>query len=126
MSKVLATTRQRVLYAARELWRNGYVTYDSETTGLLWEDQIIQWAVCDQEGNVLSSGYVKPTIEISEGAFEIHGIREEHLADAPSFAEIWPTIRDQLAGKTVVIYNADFDIGKLWSSAEPYGIKIPY
>ena len=128
MSKILATTRQRVLYEARELWRNGYVTFDSETTGLNQErdDEIIQWAVCDQHGAVLGSGYVKPTVSISSGAFEIHGISSEQLADAPTFETVWPTIRDMLVGQTVVIYNANFDVGMLWSSARPYGIEVPY
>jgi len=74
MSNRSVTTRKRVLFEARELWQNGYVTFDSETTGLEWEDQIIQWAVCDQEGNVQGSGYVKPTVPMSEGAFAVHGI----------------------------------------------------
>ena len=126
MSNGSATTRQRVLYEARELWRNSYITFDSETTGLEAEDQIIQWAVCDQEGNVLGSSYIKPTVPISEGAFAVHGIRDEQLADAPSFADVWPTIHELLISKTVVIYNADFDLGKLWSSATAYQIELPY
>lgn len=126
MSEVLATPRQRVLYEAREIWRSGFVTFDTETTGLENEDQIIQWAVCSKVGEILGSGYIKPTVPISEGAFEKHGISEERLTDAPSFAEVWPTIRDLLAGKTVVIYNSSFDIGKLWASARVYNIEIPY
>ncbi len=126
MSTMLATTRQRVLYEAREIWRNGFVTYDAETTGLEWEDQVIQWAICSQDGEILGSGFVKPTVPISQGAFEVHGIHEEQLAAAPSFAEMWPVISGLLSGKTVVIYNANFDIGKLWSSARPYNIEIPY
>ena len=126
MSKILATTRQRVLYEAREIWRNGFVTFETETTGLEWEDQIIQWAVSSQEGEVLGSGFVKPTVPISDGAFEKHGISVEQLADAPLFAEAWPVIRHLLEGRAVVSYGSDFDIGKLWSSAEPYGIQIPF
>ncbi len=128
MSEILATQRQRVLYEARELWRNGYITFDSETTGLneAGDDEIIQWAVCDQQGIVLGSGYIKPTVPISAGAFEVHGISSEQLADAPSFAESWPTIRELLTGKTVVIYNASFDLGMLFSSARPYDIDVPY
>lgn len=126
MSKILATTRQRVLYEARELWHSGFVTFDSETTGLEWEDQIIQWAVCSQEGEVLGSGFVKPTVEISEGAFEKHGISEEQVASAPTFAEVWPTIRDLLVGRTVVIYNANFDVSKILSSGQAHGIEIAY
>lgn len=126
MSVILATTRQRVLYEACELWRNGYVTYDSETTGLEWEDQVIQWAVCDQEGNVLGGGYVKPTVPITAGAYAKHHIREEQLTGASTFAEVWPTIHELLAGRTVVMYNASFDLGKIWSSAQVYGIEVPY
>ncbi len=128
MSFLPVTPRQRVLYEARELWCNGYITFDSETTGLGLEqdDEIIQWAVCDQHGAVLGSGYVKPTVPISLDAFEVHGIAEEQLADAPTFETIWPTIRELLAGKTVVIYNANFDSGMLWSSARPSGIEVPY
>lgn len=126
MSTIGVTRRQRVLYEARELWRKGFLTYDSETTGREWEDQLVQWAVCDQEGKVLGSGDVKPTVPISEEAFLIHGISEEQLARAPTFAEVWPTLRDLLVGQTVVIYNASFDLGKLCSSAEPYGIEIPF
>ena len=107
MSKVLATARQRVLYKVRQLWQQGFATFDSETSGLdSSEDQIIQWAVCDQEGQLLGSGYVKPTVPISEGAFDVHGITDAQLADAPSFAESWPTIHELLAGKTVIIYKA--------------------
>ncbi len=126
MREVLATPRQRVLYEAREIWHSGFVTFDSETTGLEWEDQVIQWAVCDQEGNVLGSGDIKPTVLISEGAYTIHGITEEQLAGAPSFAQVWPVISNLLADQTVVIYNSNFDIGKIISSAQAHGIKVAY
>jgi DNA polymerase-3 subunit epsilon len=125
MSTVLATTRQCVLYAAREIWKNGFVTFDTETTGLDGKDEIIQWAVCSQDGEILGSGYVKPTVPVSAGAFAIHGITEEQLANAPSFAEIWPTLQDLLKEKTVVIYNADFDVSKVYSSGRAHGIEIP-
>lgn len=126
MNSIFATPRQRVLYEAREIWRKGFVAYDTETTGLEQEDQVIQWAVCSQDGEILGSGFVKPTVPISAGAFKKHGISIEQLADAPTFAEVWPAIRDLLAGKVVVIYHASFDIGKLWSSAHAHNIDIPY
>lgn len=126
MSTPLATARQRVLYEARELWRRGFVTFDTETTGLESEDQIIQWAVCLQEGEIVGSGFIKPTVPISDGAFKKHGIREEDLVAAPPFAQVWPTMRELLIGKTVVMYNDAFDLGMLWSSARAYQIDIPY
>jgi DNA polymerase III epsilon subunit-like protein len=123
---VLATTRQRVIWKARELWQQGFVTFDTETTGKESDDQIISWAVCDQFGKELGSGYVKPTIPISDGAYAIHGISEEQLQDAPSFKDAWPHLCELLAGKTVVIYNAVFDIGRLWASATAHDISFKY
>lgn len=122
---VLATRRQRILYRARELWNGGFVAFDTETTGLDSEDQIIQWAVVDQHGNILGSGYVNPTVEISEGAFEVHGISQEQLADAPRFSEVWSAIRKLLAGKTVAIYGANFDVGKIYGTLRAYEIELP-
>jgi DNA polymerase III epsilon subunit-like protein len=124
MSEPLATERQRVLYEAREIWRAGFVTFDTETTGLESWDEIIQWAICDQEGQVLGQGYIKPTIEISMDAQEIHGISQEQVADAPTFEQVWLQIRALLEGKHIVIYNADFDIRLLWQSGEPYKIDM--
>jgi DNA polymerase III subunit epsilon len=124
MSEPLATPRQRVLYEAREIWKAGYVTFDTETTGLSEIDEIIQWAVCDQNGVVLGQGYIKPTVPISDGVQEIHGISQEQLQDAPAFDQAWPAIRDLTAGKVVVIYNAGYDIRMLYQSAEPYKIDM--
>ena len=120
------SARAYVLYEARELWRNGFVTFGTETSGLDPDDQILQWAVCSQDAEVLGEGHIKPTVPISAGAFAIHGISLDHLADAPSFAEVWPTLHALLTSKTVIIYNADFDLGKLFSSAAAFGITIPF
>lgn len=126
MSKIHVTTRQRVLYEVQQIWRNGFRCFDTETTGKEPEDQIVQWAICSQDGDILGSGFIKPTVPISTKALELHGISAEMLDEAPSFSEAWPTIEKLLTGQTVVIYNASFDLRMLWSSAKPYGIDIPY
>lgn len=122
---MLATDRQLVLWEAREIWRKGFVSFDGETTGLESEDQIIQWAVCDQNGQILGSGYVRPTVPISAGAFKVHGITEEALADAPTFDQVWSEIYRLLNGQTVVFYNDTFDLRMLYSSARAHQIEIP-
>src|SRR6266566_3131919 len=67
MSKILATMRQRVLYEAREIWCNGFVTFDTETTGLEWEDQIIQWAVCRRRPGQSRRLFITMVINSSAG-----------------------------------------------------------
>ena len=54
--------------------------------------------------------YDQPTIPIPEGAIAIHGITDEMVKDAPNFCEVYPQIVAALAGKEVLIYNANFDI----------------
>lgn len=122
----LVTDRQRILHWARELGAaRDWVTFDTETTGLGDEDEIIQWAVCAFDGTVLGQGYIKPTVSVSQGAFDIHGIGNELLTDAPTFDQVWPTIWSLIEGKLVVIYNENFDRRMLYQSAYPYRLGLP-
>lgn len=83
------------------------VVIDTETTGL--HGEAIEIAVVDATGRVLFDERVKPTCPIEPGARAVHGITDGMLATAPTIAELWPRLREVLAGGTVVTYNADFD-----------------
>jgi DNA polymerase-3 subunit epsilon len=39
----------------------------------------------------------------------IHGITNDHVADAPSWADVLEIVRPVLHGRTVVAYNSSFD-----------------
>jgi DNA polymerase III epsilon subunit-like protein len=106
------------LYEVREVIGAGtdWITFDTETTGL--QGQIIAWAVCSSSGEVLGSGYVKPTVPIEPGARAIHGITDEQLQDAPSFAEVLPELWRLLEQKTIIIYNAEFDLSRFETSLQ--------
>ncbi len=43
------------------------------------------------------------------------------LRDAPRFDAVWPRLRDLIRGRTVVVYNADFDRWRLIDSARDAG-----
>lgn len=89
---------------------NSWAILDTETTGLDSRDQVVQIGIIDGAGNVLiNNQLVKPTIEISEGARSVHGISNEMLEQAPSFADVLPTLQSILSGRLLVIYNASFD-----------------
>jgi len=111
---------------AREMLSGEFVILDTETTGLS-EPDIVQIAVIDQGGQVLIDTLVKPTKEILPDAIAIHGITSEMVADAPTFDKIYDDIVAVLSGKTVAIYNADFDSRALYYSGAPYGLtKLDY
>ncbi len=57
--------------------------------------------------------YINPQREIDDGAFEVHGISQEFLADKPVFEAIWEEFVDYITGAELVIHNAPFDVSFL-------------
>ena len=89
---------------------------DTETTGLNahYGDELVEIAIVDSEGNTLLNTFVKPTQNAYwNEAQRIHGISPAMVENAPTFEELKPTITQICNGKTVVIYNADFDLSFL-------------
>lgn len=57
--------------------------------------------------------YVNPERDIDDGAFEVHGISSQFLADKPKFAELADEIVEFLSGAELIIHNAPFDVAFL-------------
>jgi|GEM_PF-756460 DNA polymerase III, epsilon subunit and related 3''-5'' exonucleases len=85
---------------------------DTETTGLRLDDgaALVEVAVVDDDGTVLLNTLVNPGRPIPAAATAIHGITDDMVADAPSATEVVARVLDLSRGRTVVIYNAAFDI----------------
>lgn len=96
---------------------NNSVILDTETTGLS-DIEICEISIIDSSGNVLLDSLIKPIKPIPEDATAIHGISNEMVADAPTFAELNPEIIKILSDKKIIIYNAQFDVKALISAAE--------
>ena len=73
---------------AKEYMERKPLFLDTETTGLGPADQVVEIAVLDAEGAVVFHSLVKPTVPIPAEATAIHGIRDEDVAGAPTFAGI--------------------------------------
>lgn len=52
----------------------------------------------------------------------VHGIRPADTADAPTFADLYPTIRPLLQGRALVAHNESFDRSVLRRTMEHYGL----
>ena len=76
----------------------------------------------DMQSNVLLHTLVKPTIPVGTEARAIHGITDEVLAQAPSFAHLYEMIAVLLGNRTVLAYNADFDRRLLAQTCTKYGL----
>ena len=52
----------------------------------------------------------------------IHGIRMDQVRSAPTFAELWPKLKDFIGSDTLLAHNASFDRGVLRAALEHYGL----
>lgn len=93
---------------AKRWIRKNYVIVDTETTGLGPDARIVEIAIIDCRGHTLLSTLVNPLCEIPVEATVIHGITNEMVADAPTWANILPQVVE-LIGEHWIAYNAQFD-----------------
>jgi DNA polymerase III subunit epsilon len=102
--------------------QDNFVVLDTETTGL-FNAEIVQIGIIDSQDNVLLDTLVKPVNRIPYDVIRIHGITNERVVDAPSWAEVTAQVEALLRGRDVVVYNATFDRKMLHTSAE--AAKLP-
>lgn len=93
------------------------VVLDTETTGLETAQghRIIEIGCVELFNRRLTGRhyhqYINPEREVDAGAFEVHGISNEMLADKPVFAQIVEDFLAFVGDAELVIHNAPFDIG---------------
>jgi len=95
------------------------IVLDTETTGLdpKQGNRIIEIGCVEIVNRKITENtyhqYIQPDRESEEGAFEVHGISTEFLADKPRFADIIEDFMQFINGAELIIHNAPFDIGFL-------------
>ncbi|TFH69188.1 DNA polymerase III subunit epsilon [Gammaproteobacteria bacterium LSUCC0057] len=93
------------------------IVLDTETTGLeTSQDHRIIEIGCVEVVNRKLTGrhyhqYINPQRAVDAGAFEVHGIGDEFLADKPLFSQIVDEFMAFVEGAELVIHNAPFDVG---------------
>lgn len=97
--------------AARWLADPATVLLDTETTDL--GGYVVDLAIVDTAGAVLFESRLNPLVPIEPGAREVHGLTDEDVGAAPTFAAVAEPIRSVLDGRRLVAFNADFDAGVL-------------
>lgn len=95
---------------------------DTETTGLGINDQVIEIGICDKWGTVHIDQRVCPSVPIDPNAEAVHGITMAELESCPKWPDIIDSIRTLLVGKTVVIFNSDFDISMLRRTCKAFDV----
>ena len=105
------------------------IVLDSETTGLnfLAGDRIIEIA-CVELINHVSSGnslqfYCSTDKKIGQDAIRIHGLTNEFLYKHPSFEKNSKKFLNFIKNDTLIIHNADFDLGFINNELKLVGLK---
>jgi len=95
------------------------IVLDTETTGLDASQghRIIEIGCVELRNRRLTGNtfhyYLNPDREIEDGAYEVHGINNDSLADKPRFSEIAREFIDFIRDSELIIHNAPFDVGFL-------------
>jgi DNA polymerase-3 subunit epsilon len=95
------------------------VVLDTETTGLypLQGDKVIEIGCVELLGGVRTGStyqvYINPQRDVPEESFKIHGISSVFLENKPIFSKIVADFLSYIKNSTLVIHNANFDIGFL-------------
>lgn len=103
------------------------IVLDTETTGLspVSGDRIVEIG-CIELFNHIPTGrnlhiYLNPQRDMPEEAFRVHGLSNEFLRDKPLFASKADEFLEFITDATLVIHNAEFDIGFLNHELERMG-----
>lgn len=111
----------RWAYSLLDGWRFGpFAVLALETTGHPdKEAEIVQLGLVNETGRVLLDTLVRPSKEILPQATAQHGITSDRVADAPSFGELYPQIKQFLRGRALVVYDWERQ-GRLFREAMRY------
>ncbi len=93
------------------------IVLDIETTGLEPKQghRIIEIGCVElyhrRKTNNQYQQYLNPEREIEDGAYDVHGISNEFLADKPVFADAAQEFINFIRDSELIIHNAPFDVG---------------
>ncbi len=97
-------------------WRDLEIALlDVETTGRdASTDRVVELGIAVGKAGEIVARYnwlINPGVPIPDGARAVHGISDEDVKDAPSFASVAHEIAKALEGRVPGAYNAGFDKG---------------
>ncbi len=104
------------------------IVIDTETTGLNFKsgDRIIEVGCVELKNHIPTGNnlqfYCRPDKDISEGAKNIVGISDEFLAQQNSFQQNHKLLLNFIKNDTLIIHNAEFDLGFLNNELKLIGL----
>lgn len=121
-ASIVGSKKNQAALRAKRAIDSQMLVIDTETTDL--KGQVIQIAlVCLKTGDVLFDSYIKATEKISPEAFNVHGISEGDISDAPSFEQVAKEISKIIGDRKWTAFNIEFDYQSMINSAHDKSAK---
>ena len=95
------------------------IVLDTETTGLSVKEghRIVEIGCIELKDQIPTKNkfhcILNPERKVSEKAFNVHGYSDKFLEDKKKFKEIADNFLNFIGEKTLIIHNAEFDLGHL-------------
>jgi len=95
------------------------IVLDTETTGLSVTEghRIVEIGCIELKNQIPTKNkfhcILNPERKVSEKAFDVHGYSNKFLEDKKKFKEIADEFLNFIEEKTLIIHNAEFDLGHL-------------
>lgn len=105
-----------------------YVAIDTETTGLNVTDRPLEIAGVRIEGGQITDSFqslVQPGIPVPQASFEVHGLDDATLADAPTPQAVLPQLAKFGQGAIWLAHNSGYDAGILGMAYLRAGLPAP-
>lgn len=104
-----------------------FIVLDLETPNRYCTSMSSIGIVVVKDGQIVDKIYSLINPEEPFDDFNIHftGIGPEDVADAPTFTEFWPDIKDMLCDNVIVGQNITFDLSVISKTLTKYGMSLP-
>ena len=103
-----------------------YLIMEMATTGDGKNDEIIQLVLLDMNGKLLINQYFKPRTQISKAAMARHQINSLILKRQPQWDEVWPTIKEYIENRVILIPNTSYGIRLFEQTCKRYDVHLDF
>lgn len=105
---------------------NSFVAIDFETANSDRASACQVGVATQQDGRIAVEQFlVRPPTRVFEYTW-VHGLRWADVRDAPTFAELWPTLEARIGNADfLAAHNVSFDQGVLRACCTRYGLPAP-
>ena len=104
-----------------------YIVFDVETPNSA-NDRMSAIGLAVVEGDRIVEEFstlINPEVYFNRFNIQLTGISPEDVVDAPTFSDLWPSLKCMLEGGILIAHHAPFDMSVLAKCLDAYGFAEP-